>query len=104
MKIVEEATKKDDVNDVYPQSDVTFPILCQSIDDRKPPPEDIVPQTRKPPPEDIVPQMQDDNGLIFGPSCVGRCFTKDVDCKHERTKLCSVSLIVVASWILQYQV
>ena len=75
MKSLGEPTKKDDVPGVFPKSDVTFPMLCQSIDDRKPPPEDIVPQT------------QDDNGLIFGPSCVGRCFTKDADCKHEKIKV-----------------
>ena len=38
---------------------------------------------RKAPPKDIVPQMQDDNGLIFGPSCVGQCFTKDLEWNHE---------------------
>jgi hypothetical protein len=42
---------------------------------------------RKAPPEDIVPQMQDDNGLIFGPSCVGDCFTKELECNHERIKV-----------------
>ncbi len=65
----------EDVLGVFPKSYVT------KKDERKPPPEDLVPllpqsrDDRKPPPEDIVPETQDDNGLIFGPSCVGPCFT-----------------------------
>ncbi len=53
MKILGEPTKKDDdqpppddVPGVFPKSDVTFPLLRQSQDNRKPPPEDIVPQTQ----------------------------------------------------------
>lgn len=59
--------------------------IVPGVDDRKAPPEDI--DGRKPPPEDIVPQTQDDNGLIFGPSCVGDCFTKEFECNHERIKV-----------------
>ena len=35
----------------------------------------------------VCPPTQDDNGLIFGPSCTGRCFTTDDECDHEKVKV-----------------
>ena len=83
-KDMKEPTKKDDL-----------PMLCQVIDDRKPPPEDIVDDGKLPAPpklpafpdsrltETVSPPTQDDNGLIFGPSGNGRCFTMDDECAHD---------------------
>ncbi len=63
-----------------------------SMSDRKPPPEGIV-QMASTNEEDVppVPKLpgfqKDDNGLIFGPSCVGSCFTMDDEYDHRKVKV-----------------
>ena len=63
------------------------------VDDRKSPPElPAFPERHltETVPEDmclVCPPTQDDNGLIFGPSCTGRCFTTDDECDHEMVKV-----------------
>jgi hypothetical protein len=76
------------------QMESTKDTLCQDVDDGKLPPPPKLPafQDRKPPPEGIgdetvSPPTQDDNGLIFGPSCIGRCFIMDHECAHEKVKV-----------------
>ena len=73
--------------------DEVFPVsmLCQDVHHGKMPPKLPAFQDRKPPPEGIAdetvsPPTQDDNGLIFGPSCIGSCFTMDDECAHKRSR------------------
>jgi hypothetical protein len=37
--------------------------------------------------DEDVPPTPDDNGLIFGPLCVGSCFTMDDECHHLKVKV-----------------
>ncbi len=71
-----ESTKDEDVH----HGKMPPPPKLPSFEDRKPPPEGIADETVSPP-------TQDDNGLIFGPSCIGSCFTMDDECAHKKVKV-----------------
>jgi hypothetical protein len=80
---------KKDKKEHTKKNDIEIP-----MSDRKPPPEGIV-QMESTNDEDVPPvqtlpafqDTKDDNGLIFGLSCVGSCFTMDDECDHRKVKV-----------------
>ena len=84
-------SEMDEVSDEYFDSHLLDD--TDGVDDRKSPPElPPFPERRltETVPGDmclLCPPTPDDNGLMFGPSCTGRCFTTDDECDHDKVKV-----------------